>query len=184
MDTILEYHFGNLQSKNRNEQYEAFQAIMTATENKVDWAYEVWDELKEDLTHKDQHRRARAAQFLSNLALSDPENRIMEDFPAIEAVTRDDKFVTARHSLQAIWRIGLAGDEQKQMVVDSLENRYLQSGEEANYTLIRYDIIKDLRNLYRATNDESIKEKAETLIEKEEDPKYRKKYASVWKAKQ
>jgi len=47
--------------------------------------------------------------------------------------------------------------------------------------LIRYDIIQGLRNLYNEVHDESIKQKALELIETEEDLKYRKKYASVWK---
>jgi hypothetical protein len=47
--------------------------------------------------------------------------------------------------------------------------------------MIRYDIIVDLRNIYDATTSSEIKEKALELIELEEDAKYKKKYASVWK---
>ena len=62
----------------------------------------------------------------------------------------------------------------------------MQSGSEIastekNCTLIRYDIIQGLKNLYNEVKDETIKEKALELIETEEDLKYRKKYASVWK---
>jgi hypothetical protein len=49
--------------------------------------------------------------------------------------------------------------------------------------LIRYDIIQGLRNLYDEVKDEKIREKALALIETEEDTKYRKKYATVWKVK-
>ena len=51
--------------------------------------------------------------------------------------------------------------------------------------MIRYDIIQSLRNLYdaAAVKDEKIKEKALELIETEEDIKYRKKYASLWRGK-
>lgn len=47
--------------------------------------------------------------------------------------------------------------------------------------MIRYDIIQDLRNLYNEVKDETIKEQALSLIEMEEDAKYKKKYAGVWK---
>jgi hypothetical protein len=47
--------------------------------------------------------------------------------------------------------------------------------------LIRYDIIQGLRNLYDEVKDEKIKQTALELIETEEDLKYRRKYASVWK---
>ena len=67
------------------------------------------------------------------------------------------------------------------MVVKGLEKRYHECVTEKNCTLIRYDIIVDLRNLYNATTSSEIKEKALELIELEQDPKYRKKYAGVWR---
>src|SRR5215204_4947326 len=66
----------------------------------VDWAYEAWDEIVANLSHKDNHNTAIAAQILSNLAKSDPENRILKDFDKLLTVTKDERFVTARHGLQ------------------------------------------------------------------------------------
>ncbi|WP_315079414.1 hypothetical protein [uncultured Clostridium sp.] len=37
---------------------------------------------------------------------------------------KDPKFVTARHSLQAIWRVGLAREEQKNIVIDYFVNSF------------------------------------------------------------
>jgi len=173
--------FKALNSKDRNEQFEAYSQIIEAIKEKVDWAYEVWDQLKEDLTSANNHKRSRAAQFLSHLAYSDPDKRIIDDFPRVWEVTKDHKFVTARHSLQAIWRIGLAGDEQKKMVIEALVERFLTCDNEKNDTLIRFDIIQGLRNLYDELKEEEIKQLALDLIEKEEDSKYKKKYVTVWK---
>lgn len=53
--------------------------------------------------------------------------------------------------------------------------------EEKNCTLIRFDIIQGLRKLYDEENDEAVKQKALNLIETEEDLKYHKKYAAVWR---
>jgi hypothetical protein len=147
----------------------------------VDWAYEVWDELLEGLMHKDNHVRSISSQILANLAKSDPKGRMFKDFDKLLNVTRDEKFVTARHCLQSIWKVGLAGRNAQQLVVKGLEKRYKECVTEKNYTLIRYDIITDLRALYTVTTSSEIKEKALELIELEEDAKYRKKYASVWK---
>jgi tyrosine-protein phosphatase YwqE len=63
----------------------------------------------------------------------------------------------------------------------SLADRFITCLNEKNYTLIRFDIIQDLRNLFDELKDEEIKQAALDLIEKEEDLKYKKKYASVWK---
>ncbi len=181
MDSTIQSYFENSKSKDKDLQYEAYHQIIAATKEEVDWAYEVWDQLKADLTHPDNHQRSRAAQFLCSLAKSDPNKRLLEDFPAVWEVTYDKKFVTARHSLQSIWKIALAGTEQKEMVTNCFIDRFINGVGEKNYTLIRYDIIQSLRNLYVEIKDEEIKQIALELIEKEEDAKYKKKYASVWK---
>lgn len=177
----MKSNFENLEAADKTLQFESFHAIMAATKEEVDWAYEVWDQLKAWLTDKDNHRRSRGAQFLASLAISDPEKRIIDDFPALWAVTKDSKFVTARHSLQAIWRVGLAGEAQKDLVIQHFANRFRDGAEEKNYTLIRFDMMQGLRHLYDELKDEEIKQTALALIETEEDLKYRKKYQSVWK---
>jgi hypothetical protein len=181
MNDTMKNYFDNLQSENKDLQYDAFNQIMAATNEKVDWAYEVWDQLKEQLTDANNHTRSRAAQFLCGLAKSDQEKRMLKDFPAIWEVTYNNKFVTARHTLQSIWKVGVAGTEQKEMVLKRLADRYIHCGNEKNFTLIRFDIIQGLKNLYDQEMDEEIKNLALDLIEKEEDPKYKKKYATVWK---
>ncbi|MFZ3580163.1 hypothetical protein [Virgibacillus sp. DJP39] len=181
MNSTTQSHFKNLKSDDKNIRYEAYISILAETEGPVDWAYEVWDKLKDDLTHADNHRRSRAAQFLCSLAISDPEKRMIEDFQLIWKVTYDEKFVTARHTLQSIWKIGLACEELKELVVNSFVDRFTNGVNEKNYTLIRFDIIQGLRNLYEKKQEEGIKQVAHQLIEKEDDTKYRKKYAAVWK---
>ncbi|MFY0780464.1 hypothetical protein AB1K18_09175 [Peribacillus simplex] len=183
MDSTIQSSFDNLLSQDKDLQYEAYNHILATTQEEVDWAYDVWDQLKLDLTHADNHRRSRAAQFLCSLAKSDPEKRMLEDFPLVWEVTKDKKFVTARHSLQSIWKIGLAGNEQKERVIKSLVDRFINCVHEKNYTLIRFDIIQGLRNLFNEIKDNEIKKIALDLIEKEEDSKYQKKYATVWKNK-
>jgi hypothetical protein len=63
----------------------------------------------------------------------------------------------ARHCLQLIWKIGLAGKPQKKMVLSALAERYRECADEKNRTLIRFDIIEDYRKLYDAEPDESIR---------------------------
>ncbi|GAE25577.1 hypothetical protein JCM9140_1578 [Halalkalibacter wakoensis JCM 9140] len=181
MEQSIQQVLKDLASKDKQIQYEAYQTIIEVTKEEVDWAYEVWDQLREEVTNKDAHKRSRAAQFLANLAISDPEKRIIQDFSAVWEVMKDEKFVTARHSLQAIWRVGLAGEEQREMVVNHLRERYLNCLTEKNYTLIRFDIMEGLGKLYDATKNEEIKQQALELIQDESDEKYQKKYAKVWK---
>lgn len=88
MDTITRTNLYNLRSEDRETQNKAFFYILEVTGKPVDWAYEVWDEMVENLRHKDNHRRAIAAQVLCNLAKSDPKNRMLKDFDALLAVTK------------------------------------------------------------------------------------------------
>lgn len=183
MDEITQTHLYNLRSQDKDLQNTAFFAVLEATDKPVGWAYEVWDSLVADLRHTDNHRRAIAAQVLCNLAKSDPDNRMLNDFEALLAVTKDERFVTARHCLQALWKVGAAGKPQQAHLTAGLERRFKECVTEKNCTLIRYDIIQSLKNLYDAVQDETIRAKALELIETEADMKYRKKYAGVWRTK-
>jgi hypothetical protein len=181
MDKTIRAYLDNIRLEDRELQNKAYNELMKKTEKSVDWTYEAWDELIEGLTHKDNHVRAISAQLLLNLAKSDSKGRMFRDFDKLLAVTKDERFVTARHCLQSMWKIGAVGKKQQKVLLDGLAFRYAECTAEKNCTLIRFDIIQDFRNLYDVVKDEGIKEKALALIEMEEDLKYRKKYASVWK---
>ena len=181
MDKIIRTHLDNIRAEDGQIQFNAYAYLMKETEKPVGWAYEAWDELVAGLTDKDNHIRAICGQLLGNLGKSDPKGRMFKDFDKLLNVTRDEKFVTARHTMQNIWKIGLGGKNQQKLVVDGLAKRFKECIKEKNCALIRYDINVSLRNLYNATTSSEIKEKALELIETEKDLKYKKKYAGVWK---
>jgi hypothetical protein len=180
MDKNIRTRLDHLWSMDRDVQNKAFTHVLKATEKPVDWAYEAWDELLANLSHKDNHNRAIAAQVLCNLAKSDPKTRMLKDFDKLLAVTKDERFVTARHCLQALWKVGVAGKKQQKVYMEGLERRFQECLAEKNGTLIRYDILQSMRNVYDVLKDEKIKAKALELIGTEKDLKYRKKYASIW----
>jgi hypothetical protein len=173
--------FENIHSTDRDLQHEAFVGLLAATDQPVDWAYEVWDGLLADLRHADNHVRAIAAQLLCSLAKSDPEKRMLADFDALLDVTKDERFVTARHCMQSLWKVGVAGRDQQEILLQGLERRFDECSAEKNCTLIRYDILQSLRNVYDVVGDEAIRAKALAWIETEPDLKYRKKYATLWR---
>jgi HEAT repeat protein len=180
LNAAIRKHIKNVRSKDGQAQNAAFLALMKASDRRVDWAYEVWDDLVQMLTDKDNHVRAIGAQVLCNLAISDPKGRMLKDFARVLAVTRDERFVTARHTFQAIWKVGLAGEKQRKLLLQGLGRRYKECAKERNTTLVRYDINVSLGNLYDVVKDEDVKKKALAWNETEPDLKYRKKYAAVW----
>lgn len=181
MDKDIRTHLENIRSTDGQIQNDAYYFLMEVTETPVDWAYEAWDELVAGLTHKDNHVRAISSQVLANLGKSDPKGRMFKDFDKLLDVTKDEKFVTARHCMQNIWKVGLGGKKTEQLVVKGLEKRYRECVSEKNGRLIRYDSLVSMRNLYNATMSSEIKDKALELIEVETDAMYKKKYAAVWK---
>jgi hypothetical protein len=181
MDKTLRTKMDAIFTGDGETQFKAYDYLMKESEKPVSWAYEIWDELVAGLTYKDNHVRAICGQLLGNLGKSDPKGRMVKDFDKLLNVTKDEKFVTARHTLQNIWKVGLGGKNAQILVVKGLEKRYKECIKEKNGTLIRYDIIVCLRNLYEATTSSETKEKALELIELEKDMKHKKKYATVWK---
>lgn len=184
MDDTTRRQWDALRSQDGELRYAALNALLATTEQPVVWAYDVWDELLAGRRDPDNHQRAIAAQLLCNLAKSDPERRICRDFDLLLVVTRDERFVTARHSLQALWKVGAVSPEHRQLVVERLAERFHAAAGEKNGTLIRYDIVEGLRKLYNQVGDETVREAALALIATEADPTYQKKYASVWRVKQ
>ena len=181
MPTAVPTWFADLWAADRQRQNAAYETAMAATLGPVPWSHGVWDEVVARLQDADNHNRAIAAQLLCGLAAHDTAGRVIADLDALIAVTRDKRFVTARHSLMALWRIGLGGADQRRAVVTALDRRYRDSFEEKNGTLIRNDIVESLRKLHDAVGDPEVEATARALIDAEPDPKYRRKYAGHWR---
>lgn len=182
MNSAIRAHLDAVRADEKNAQNAAYSSLMEATAGPVEWAYEAWDEVVAMLRHRSNRVRAIASQLLSGLAAaSDPDRRILRDLDALLEVTRDERFVTARHCLQSLWKIGAAGNAQRDAVVAGLGRRFAECASEKNGTLIRYDIVQVLRRMHDAAPHEAVGRAAHALIETETDPKYRKKYAGAWK---
>jgi hypothetical protein len=171
----------DLRSSDKERQNRAFQTLLAASQEPVDWAYAVWDELLRTVVEGDNRQRSIAGQVLCNLAASDPKDRMSKDVQALLALTKDERFVTARHCLQSLWKIGVVGERQREALVKGLVLRFQECTVEKNGTLIRYDILAALRRVYDTVGDAKLRATAESLIGLEEDPKYRKKYATLWR---
>jgi hypothetical protein len=63
----------DLESSDKDRQNRAFESLSKATVAKVDWAYDVWDDLLRLTLDGDNRQRSIAAQILCNIAKSDGE---------------------------------------------------------------------------------------------------------------
>jgi hypothetical protein len=181
MDLTVRKYFDALYSENADLRYEAFENIMALTHEPVVWIYEIWDELLQLTQSKNNHTRTIAVQLLSNLAKSDSENRLLNDFDKLIAVTKDEKFVTARHSLQCLWKIAVVKPAFSKLVAGQLSERFKGAAQEKNGTLIRYDILEVFKKAFDLNQEENLRDLSIQLIDLEDDIKYRKKYTGLWK---
>lgn len=179
MDYTIRHHLDNLYSKDAEARYHSFQYLLEITNDPVDWADIAWDDLMA-LLHGDNHQRAVAVQLLSNLSKSEPM-RALSSLDQIMKITHDKRFVTARHALQALWKIGVASPALQHLVLHKLRDRFFECEKENECTMIRYDIIEVLRKMYDTIPTEKIKSLALELIEKEPDAAHRDKYSTLWK---
>jgi|1186.fasta_scaffold346213_2 hypothetical protein len=181
MDKRVHALFADRESSDRSAAYQAVGGLFEMTNRPVAWAYDVWDQLVADLKHSEGHTRAFAAQMLVRLAISDSEGRILRDFKKVAAVMKDGKPVTARHTLQSLWRVGLAGPKHAALVLRALEARFTECEKERGGRIARTDVITSIGTLAKATGDTAIEARANALIESETDENSRKKQRSAWR---
>jgi hypothetical protein len=173
--------FDLLETSDKVPRAAAFRKLVALTNKPVSWAYDAWDRLLRLAAAGDNHQRTIGVQLLANLAKSDPERRIARDLPKLFKVAADPMFVTARHSLLCTWKIAVIDHELCVLVMRRLAQRFRKCGTEKNSTLVRFDIQAVMRRIFDATGDQDIRSQGRKLIELEEDPKYRKKYATAWR---
>ena len=91
-----------------------------------------------------------------------------KDLAALLRVSKDEHFVTARHCLQSLWKVGVAGEPQRNALLKGLVLRFEECTSEKNCTLIRYDILVVLRRVYDLVSDQNVQATAERLMAREE----------------
>lgn len=183
MEKDVANHISNLGSTDDKIRYEALQAILGITEEKVDWVYEVWDDLLRKLDDENSYQRSIAVMVLCNLAESDVENRLEGSLDRLLAHTKDEKFITSRQCIQNIWKVGVANKRTRKRIIEYLEKRFRECADEAHYNLLRLDMIQAIRYLYDAEKDDVLLAEARELLAEEKEEKYRKKYEAALKGK-
>ena len=181
MNAEVKALFAARKSEDLKESYAALTQLFKLSEKPVTWAYDVWGDLLDQLKTGDNRERAFAAQMLARLAISDPKARILKALPALEAVMRDERFVTARHTVQSLWRAGVPSDKHAAQISVALQKRYRDCVTHKNAALIRTDIIEAMVKLGHAVGRDKVELDVDRLLATESDPKARKKQLAVWR---
>lgn len=177
----VEHAINRLASGDRAVQGASYALLNDAVAGKVGWADAAWNKLRPLLCHKDNRVRSIAGQILCSLASSASHRLVERSLDELMTVTRDERFVTARHVLLALWKVGVGNTDLRRKLLDRLSERFRLSAGERNSTLVRYDIARTMRRLFDETGHEVVRSEAMALISTEEDVKYRKKFTTAWR---
>ncbi|MBI5954711.1 MAG: hypothetical protein HY865_23890 [Chloroflexi bacterium] len=183
MNKNIQKYITDLGSTDDKIRLEALQATLKLTESKVGWGYEIWDLLLEKLDHENSYQRSIGIMLLCNLAKSDAENRLAGSLDRLLAHTKDEKFITSRQCIQNIWKVAAANKSNREKVLKHLEKRFVECVDEKHSNLLRQDIVQSMLALYKAERVEGLSTRIQALIAKEPEPKYRKQYETLLKAK-
>jgi hypothetical protein len=183
MNKTIQQHIEHLASTDDKLRMDAMQSLMNATESKVDWVYEAWDILIEKLDDENSHQRSIGVMLLCNLAKSDSQDRLKHVLDQLLSHTKDEKFITSRQCIQHIWKAAVSTKSNREKVLKHLEMRFMECAAEKHSNLLRQDIIQSMVALSKHEKDEALLSKAQALIAKESDAKYRKQYGALLKSK-
>jgi hypothetical protein len=117
------------------------------------------------------------------LAKSDVKNRLADSLDRLLVHTNDEKFITSRQCIQNIWKIAAINKPNREKILRHLEKRFVDCVDEKHYNLLRQDIIQSMLALYKVEKDDVLLARAQALVAKEQEPKYRKQYEVLLKAK-
>ena len=123
----------------------ALDKLMALSERRVDWIYDHLDTLCAKLEFENSFQRNIGAMLIANLAKSDIQGKLESVISCFIARMDDEKFITARITLQAAWRFGIVNESYAKHIavglVDSLiHNRHLST----HGNLIRLDAVTSL----------------------------------------
>ena len=116
-----------------------------------------------------------------NLSRSDSQKRIVEVLPQLLALTEDEKFITRRQTMQALWKIAWFDPELLGPIVNQYVERFSSCVNEEHANLMQRDIVQALLTLAEMRNDSELSNKVNQLIESEPDPKARKALVALKK---
>ncbi len=129
----------------------ALDRLMALTETQVDWIYDHLETLCAKFKSDNSYQRNIGAMLIANLAKSDAQQKLDGVLDRYVAQMNDEKFITARITLQHAWRFGIAGETFAERIAQGLvealkSNRHLRT----HGNLIRLDAITSLCEILKA----------------------------------
>lgn len=170
---LIDDLFIDISSKDDVIRYSALQTLLKLTENKVEWVYDQWYELSDNLESDNSYQRSIGFMLLANLSKSDFDNRMGEIVKKLIQLFDDEKFLTSRQCIQNVWKIAICNTSYKHLVINELRKTYYENVHINRHgNLIKQDVIFSLNKIYQSDNDNNIWLIINELIDAESDAKF------------
>lgn len=172
MDNEITKLVNELAEKNDAVRMAAVNRLMELTEEKVDWIYDYLDVVLDKFGSDNSYQRCIAAKITANLAKSDTEKRLIGIIGKFAAQMDDEKFITARLTIQAAPKFGTASEEYAKAICAAIlstlkDNRHLST----HGNLIRLDAVTSLSEILKKYPGAADKNEAQRLISEQCDAK-------------
>lgn len=144
----------DLSSKDDVIRKSALDRLMALTETSVNWIYDHLEPLCGKFESDNSYQRSIGAMLIANLAKSDTQGRLERVVSRFVDQMNDEKFITARITLQHAWRFGTANAIYAKVISEGLNTSLTTNPHLATHgNLIRLDAVTSLREILRVYPD-------------------------------
>jgi hypothetical protein len=144
----IELLFEGLTLKDDKYRYNCLLLLEKITSKKVDWIYDRWDFLVEQLDSTNSYHRNIGLVLLANLSLSDLGNRFESILDKYLSHCNDEKFITQRQCIQNVWKIAVNKPALKDRIIAHLKN--------LNFSKHSNLLEMDIQNTFKKINQSAI----------------------------
>jgi hypothetical protein len=147
-DANISFLVETLNEKDDKLRYNAF-LLLQASSRQFPSVYEFWDELEKKLDSDNSYQRSLGLMLIAENVRWDKKNRFSEKIRKYLSCCMDEKFITARQTIQGLEIILNATDKFNDMIKQKLANLQLSQYKENQQKLLNKDIANVLKIIDR-----------------------------------
>jgi hypothetical protein len=147
-DADINFLVETLNEKDDKLRYNAF-LLLQASSRQLPSVYEFWSELEMKLDNDNSHQRSLGIMLIAENVRWDKEGRFSKTISKYLSCCKDEKFITARQTIQGLEIILKTTDKFNDLIKQRLANLQLSQYKENQQKLLSKDIANVLKIINR-----------------------------------
>jgi hypothetical protein len=146
IDSEINFLVEALNEKDDKLRYNAF-LLLQASSRQFPYVYKYWDEFEKKLDNENSYQRSLGVMLISENVRWDQGGKFSKTVSKYLKCCTDEKFITARQTIQGLERIVNATDKFNDMIKQRLVNLQLSQYKDNQQKLLTKDISNVLKNI-------------------------------------